>query len=81
VDLAEAHAIQPLDEDAHAFERPQLGAEVVGHGALEQGLAQRIELLGVEPRRAARGHRAQRVNAAFIEPGLPRVRGLPGHAH
>jgi hypothetical protein len=81
VHLAEAHAVQALDEGAHALERPQLGAEVVGQGALEQGAAQRGELPGIELCRSARGHRAQCVDAAFIEPGLPCVCGLARHAH
>jgi hypothetical protein len=36
VHFAEAHAVQPLDDGAHPLERPQLGAEVVGHGAFQQ---------------------------------------------
>lgn len=32
--LTEAHPMQPLDEDVHSLERPQLSAEVVGRGTL-----------------------------------------------
>lgn len=32
---AEAHAVQPLNEDAHPLERPQFDAEVVGHRTLQ----------------------------------------------
>ena len=81
VHLAEAHSVQAFDEDAHAFERPQLGAEVVRHRTLQQRAAQRRKLPGIELRRTARGHRAQRLDAAFIEPGLPGVRGLARHTH
>jgi len=81
MDLAEAHAVQPFDEGPHPFEGPQLGAEAVGNSALQQPRTQRVELLGVELPRTTRGHRAQGLDAAFIKPGLPRVRRLPCHAH
>jgi hypothetical protein len=77
--LAEAHAVQALDEHANTFERPKLGAEVMHHCTLKQRAAQRRELPGIELRRPASDHRAQCVDAAFIEPRLPGVRGLSRH--
>jgi hypothetical protein len=79
--FAEAHAAQPFNEDSHALECPQLGAELVGHGALEQRGTQRIELLAIQLRRPARDHRAQCAEAALIESSLPGVRGLPRHTN
>ena len=34
--LAKAHAVQTLDENAHALESPQLGTEVMGHRTSKQ---------------------------------------------
>ena len=72
--FAEAHPVQPLDEHAQAFERPQLGAELVGLRTLHQRAAQRRELPGIELRWSARDHRAQSIDAAFIEHGLRNAR-------
>lgn len=51
VHFIEMHAVQALDEGAHALEHARIDAEAVGHGALQQRRPQRVELFGVELRR------------------------------
>ena len=80
--LAELDAVLALDESAHALERPQLGAEAMVGGFVHEHAAQCLQLLLVQPcRTPSRGHGPQRIDAAFIEHGFPRVRGLPRHTH
>jgi hypothetical protein len=50
-------------------------------GPLQQRAAQAFELLRIQLGRASRRHVAQGVDAAFIEPSLPRVHGLACHAN
>ena len=82
VRLAELDAVLPLDEYAHALERPQLGAEAMLGRALQQRSAQRLQLLIVQTRwPASPGHRSQRVDATLIEQRLPCVHRLSRHTH
>jgi hypothetical protein len=62
--------VQALDEGAHPLERPQLGAEAVCQRPLQQRGAQTLTLPRVQLPWAADGHASQRIDAAFIEPGL-----------
>jgi len=48
-------------------------------GPLQQRAAQPLQLLRIQLRRASWRHGAQRIDAAFIEPGLPGVHGLARH--
>jgi hypothetical protein len=81
VHFAEGDAIQALDQRAHALERPQFGSEAMGERSLQQCRAQAFELAGIQLCGSAGGHGAQRIDAAFIESRLPRVRRLPRNAH
>jgi len=80
--LAELDVVQPFDNHPHALERPKPCTKAVLGRLLQNGSAQAFQLGLVQSgRTASRRHRAQRINSAFIERGLPRVHGLPGHAH
>jgi hypothetical protein len=81
VHLAEGDAVQTLDERAYALERSKLRAEAMCQRSLQQRQAQTVELAAVQLRWPAWGHRAQRVDPAFIELRLPCVCRLPRHAH
>jgi hypothetical protein len=79
--LAELDTVQTFDDHANSLERPQLSAEAMLSGFVQQRPSQRLQLLAVQTSRAAtRGHSAQRVDATLIEQRLPCVRGLPRHA-
>ena len=79
--LAEAHAVQSFDDDAHPLEGPQLGPKAMLRRALQDGGAHGRQLPLIELGRSAPpGHGTQSVDAAFIEQRLPRVHGLASHA-
>ena len=80
--LAELHAVQPLDNDTDALERPQIGAKAVLGGLLQNGAAHLVKLARVElgwP--TPTGHRTQSFDAAFIQQPLPCVHRLARDAH
>jgi hypothetical protein len=80
--LAELDAELALDESAHALERPQLRAEAMVGRFVHEHAAQCLQLLLVQPcRTPSRGHGPQRIDAAFIEHGFPRICGLPRYTH
>lgn len=80
--LAELDVVQPFDKHSHTLERPKLCTKAVLGRLLQNGSAQTFQLGLVQSGRTAlRWHATQRFDPAFIEQGLPRVHGLPGHPH
>ena len=80
--LAKTHAMHSLDDCANTLERPQLGPKSVLGGTSQKSSTHAGQLLRIELGWAASlRHRAQCINAAFIEKTLPGVYGLPSRTY
>jgi len=75
------HVCEPLDDDGHTRQGPQLRGEAMSPGALEQCPFDPRELRRLEPRLAPRTASRLQACAAFVLPGMkPTVGGCARRA-